>query len=325
MATMVGILALVLFVMLFAALWYLAHLQVEVRAMNERMASMERSQGTVGQELSHARDRLTQLQTEAHSRLAIDQAMAESVRRLDMIIAGTHSKGVAGENILDLVFAQLPPDWQERNFTVGNKTVEFALRLPNNRVLPIDSKWPATDLLEKFARCEDPGERQQLKRQIEAVVRDKVREVRKYLDPDLTADFAIAAVPDAVLELCAAVQCDCFRQSVVLISYSMFVPYLLLVFQTYLNSSRGIDLEKLPGQLRVAQEGVREMQEELQGRFARAFTMLDNSQRFMSTQLSRINGSLTSIQVEADAPIEYTDGAALPAHDDGDLPLISRP
>src|SRR5690606_1695689 len=162
------------------------------------------------------------------------------IRRLVQVIAGTAAKGSAGESLVDVVFSTLPPEWQERNFRVGNRTREFAMRLPNALVLPIDSTWPATGLRDQFRGTEDPAEQTRLKAQIEAAVREKAREVRKYLHPELTVNFGIAVVPDAVFELCAAVQADCMRDSVVVVGYSMFVPYLLLVFQTVLRTSRDI-------------------------------------------------------------------------------------
>jgi len=77
------------------------------------------------------------------ARQEVEARTADSVGRLEMIIAGTQSKGLAGENIMEVVFAKLPIEWQARNFNMNGKTVEFGLRLPNNLVLPIDSKWPA--------------------------------------------------------------------------------------------------------------------------------------------------------------------------------------
>jgi DNA recombination protein RmuC len=312
--------AIFLAILLIAALWLLSRpfqtfglLQAELRGLAERMGGMEQRQGaaagnlmlatsTLQSELSSARAELTQLQAQARARADTDSRVAESVRRLETIIAGTQSKGAAGENILDVVFAHLPLEWQVRNFTVGNKTVEFALRLPNNLVLPIDSKWPATDLLEQFAACDDLAERLRLKAQIETVVLAKAREVRKYLDPGRTLGFGVAAVPDAVYDLCSSVQCDCFELNVVLIAYSMFVPYLLLVFQTVLRTSQDIDLEKLDAYLRTAEDSIRFVQEELEGRFARALTMLGNSRDDMSVHLSKINSSLTSLHVTENPP-----------------------
>ena len=236
---------------------------------------------------------------------------AESIRRLEAVIAGTQTKGSAGENILEVVFAKLPPEWQARDFRVGGKQVEFALNLPNGRVLPIDSKWPATNLLEQFIASEDPDERKRLKGQIEAAVLAKAKEVRKYLDPAVTTTFGIAAVPDAVYDLCCGVLADVFQQNVVLVGYSMFVPYLLLVFQTVLKTSQNIDVEKLDAYLQTAQDGVKKLQEELDGRFPKAITMLNNCRTDMTVHLSKVSAGLTSLQ----AGTNVTPLAAMPLPD----------
>ena len=97
----------------------------------------------------------------------------------------------------------------------------------------------------------------------------KAKEVRKYLEPSLTMTFGIAAVPDAVFELSSGILAEVYQLNVVLVSYSMFVPYLLLVFETVLKSSQNIDLDKLSAYLQTAQQSVLAVQEELQGRFSR--------------------------------------------------------
>lgn len=286
----------------------IAVLQAEMRALRERLMTLEGSQGTaqnavlsattaLQSELSQARAELTQLRAQSGVRAGLDAQVAESVRRLETIIAGTQAKGAAGENILESVFARLPPEWQMRDFRVGNRVVEFALRLPNNRVLPIDSKWPATDLIERFVACDDPAERMRLKGQIEGVVLGKAREVKKYLDPSLTVNFGVAAVPDAVYDLCTTVQTECFLQNVVLVAYSMFIPYLLLVFQTVLATSHDIDLERLDTYLRAAEESVRAVQGEVEGRYARALAMLANSRDDMRTHLGKAGSSLSAARM----------------------------
>jgi DNA recombination protein RmuC len=336
MTALLVALAACLVILLLAALWLLSRplqtlglMQAELRGLAERIGGMEQRQGaaasnlmlatsTLQGELSNARAELSQIQAQARVRADMDLRVAESVRRLETIIAGTQSKGAAGENILDVVFSKLPAEWQVRNFTVGNKTVEFGLRLPNNLVLPIDSKWPATDLLERFSACDDLAERLRLRAQIETVVLAKAREVRKYLDPGRTLGFGVAAVPDAVYDVCSAVRCDCFDLNVVLVAYSMFVPYLLLVFQTVLRASQDIDLEKLDAYLRTAEDSVKFVQQELDGRFARALTMLGNSRDDMSVHLSKINSSLTSVHVTADPPAQLAaDGPLLGPQVDG--------
>jgi DNA recombination protein RmuC len=298
--------------------------QLELKGLSERVAKVEQNQNAVGQniqalgtglaqastatsslieataamrnELSRAKDGLTELQTFAKARQEMEQRTAESIKRLEMIIAGTQTKGTAGENILEFVFAKLPAEWQVRNFRVGNKSVEFGLRLPNNLILPIDSKWAATNLIEQLVNCDNPDEQQKLKAQIESAVLSKAKEVKKYIDPSLTVNFGIAAVPDAVYDACCGIQADVFQMNVVLVSYSMFVPYLLLVFQMVLKTSQNIDLEKLADYTKIAQENINKLQEELEGRFSKAITMLNNSRGDMSTYLSKVSSSLTSLQ-----------------------------
>jgi DNA recombination protein RmuC len=249
--------------------------------------------------LSRAQEDLVTLQAQAKARQELEFRTAESVRRLEGVIAGIQTKGAAGENIIDIVFAQLPSDWQVRNFRVGDKTVEFGLRLPNNLVLPIDSKWTATNLLDRFLSTDDIGEQQSLKSEIANAVLARAKEVRKYIDPNMTLDFAIAVVPDAIYDLCASAQVEAFRMNVVLISYGLFVPYLLLVFQTVLKTCQSIDLQRLNSYLESVQSNIEALQKELEGRFSRAITMLTNSRGEMSAHLSRIRGGLTSLQMGA--------------------------
>lgn len=304
-------------------------MQVETRAVAERISMVEQGQQTVHRgvgslttqsasalseiktitsslsaatasmraELETARNDLTALRSSTHARQAADSAMSESIRRLEMIIAGTHSKGAAGENILELVFAKLPASWQIRNFKVDGKPVEFALRLPNGLVLPIDSKWPATHLVEQFAVCEDPAEQQRLKKEIETAVLGKAREVRKYVDPTVTVNFGVAVVPDSVYDLCYGIQADVFQLGVVLVSYSMFVPYLLLVFQTMLKSSRGLDVQRMEAYLHTVSESIQAIQEELDGRFSKAITMLSNSRDDMRAHLSKAGSSAAGLRL----------------------------
>jgi DNA recombination protein RmuC len=198
-----------------------------------------------------------------------------------------------------------------RNFKVGGKPVEFGLRLPNSLILPIDSKWTATNLLEQFVASTDIDEQQRLKGEIEDAVIQKAKEVKKYIDPSVTVPFGVAVVPDAIYDLCTGIQVDVFQLNVVLVSYSMFIPYLLLVFQTMLKTGQSIDLQKLDAYLQTAQGAITTLQDELDGRFSRAITMLNNSRDDMRAQLSKVSGSLTGLQVSTTTSISALPEAAI--------------
>ncbi len=263
--------------------------------------SLHRVSAELADRFAQIQKELGELQSSAKARRDIEQVTADSIRRLEAVIAGTQSKGSAGENILEAVFARLPVEWQVRNFTVGGRPVEFGLRLPNNLILPIDSKWAATGLLEQFTAAGDPAEQHRLKKDIEKAVLQKAREVKKYIDPSVTMMFGVAVVPDAVYDLSSGVQTEAFQLNVVLVSYSMFVPYLLLVFQMVLRTSQNIDLQKLDAAVHTAQDHIKSLQDELDGRYSRAITMLNNSRDDMRAHMSQVASALTSLQISAGA------------------------
>lgn len=271
----------------------------------------------VAQAVQDVRVDLADLRATARARQDLDRQAAESIRRLEMIIAGTQSRGAAGENILEVVFGTLPAEWQVRNLRIGDRVVEFGLRLPNNLVLPIDSKWAGVALLEQLAACEEHHDRARLKAQIEATVLERGRELRKYIDPNVTVAFGVATVPDAVFDLCMGIQADLFRQSVVLVPYSMFVPYLLLVFQTTAKMSQTIDLHQLSTQLESAERSVQAIQEELNGRFSRALTMLSNSRDEIAVHMARATAGLTRLRLSTPSADENGHAGELPT---GKLP-----
>jgi DNA recombination protein RmuC len=294
----------------------LTSVQTELRGLTERLAGVEQyqrqaNQGLSGaaeairQDLSKAKTDLTELHANARARQQQEQQTAESIRRLEAIIAGTQSKGSAGENILESVFAKLPPEWQVRDYRVGNKAVEFGLRLPNGHILPVDSKWPATNLIEQFIAAQDIAERQKLKADIQRAVIAKAREVKKYVDPNLTVSFGVAAIPDAVYDLCAEIQVDSLKMNVAIISYSMFLPYLLLVFHTILKTSQTVDVQKLDAYIQSSQQSLESLQKELESRLPRAITMLSNSRDDMAQHLSKVRTGLLSIQAVS-APTQTT-------------------
>ena len=293
-----------------------SHLQTQIALIDEKVSRLEPAtqaiQTTLTGELAKVQQGLTALDSFVKARQEIEARTADSVGRLEMIIAGTQSKGSAGENIVEVVFAKLPIEWQVRNFNVNGKTVEFGLRLPNNLVLPIDSKWPATHLLEQFAAAHDPEEQKRLKGEIEKSILQKAKEVGKYIDPDLTMPFGIAVVPNSAFDLSSGVLTDVYKLNVVLVSYSMLIPYLMLVLQTALKTMQTVDLQKLDAYLQTVQNSIQAMQDELDGRFAKALTMLANSRDDMRAQIGKASSSLTSLQISTSSSTPALPGPETP-------------
>ena len=151
----------------------------------------------IGKDLSEARLVVERLKLDAEDRRRIEDDVQASARRIETVLLGSRTRGAAGENILQDAFRQFPPEMIDMNFRVNGKVVEYALILANGKRLPIDSKWPSPELLDRLAEAmSDPAQEALLVQEIERTLRLKVRDVRQYIDPAATLAFAVAAVPD---------------------------------------------------------------------------------------------------------------------------------
>ncbi len=262
--------------------------------------SLQQTQQGLHAEISQARALIAQVQAAQDAREQQESQAREAIRRLENILAGTKSRGTAGENILAGVLAQLPPDLREVNLTINNKPVEFALRLPHGRLLPIDSKWPALAPLERLQAAEDPVERKGLTAEIQAEVKRKVREVVKYLDADRTLGLGVLAVPDAVFEACVDVHVEAFKQGVVIVSYTQALPYLLSLLQIVHRFGTELDRTQLSQSLQTIATALERMDGEVDGRLARTVTQLENSRADLKAQLGRARQGLHAMRIEAE-------------------------
>jgi DNA recombination protein RmuC len=264
-------------------------------------------------EIAQTRELVAQMQAADQIREKHEQEAWEALRRLETVLTGTKSRGTAGENILATILAQLPPELRETNLTINNKPVEFALRLPHGRLLPIDSKWPALSALERLQETEDPILRKALVEEIQTEVKKKIREVTKYLDPDRTIRLGVLAVPDSVFDLCLDAHVEAFKQGIVIISYTQAIPYLLSLLQVVLRFGTEIDTARLSQALATIADALEKMDGEVDGRLSRAITQLQNSREEFKAQLSRARQGARGLQVEA-GPAELPPGPE-------DLPL----
>jgi len=253
-------------------------------------------QTSIQRDLLQAQNLVSQLRAELGERKKRDDEVAAAVRHLEAVLAGTPSKGAAGENILAEAFSQFPPGMVERNYRVGGKVVEFALVLGNDRRMPIDSKWPATPAVERLATDPGPDERRKAVTEIQAAIRRKVREVARYIDPLSTTDRAIAAIPDAAYPHCGELAFEAYRQGVIIMPYSMTVPYVLNLYNLHLKYARSIDLESLDGALTDIERNVETLEDVLDNRIRRGTTMLENAYGEVRQVAARIRSAVTHVR-----------------------------
>jgi len=174
--------------------------------------------------------------------------------------------------------------------------VEFALLLPNKKRVPIDSKWPASEMLRKLGETADPAERAGLTAQIEAAVASKAQEVAKYIDPAQTIHLAIAAIPDSVYSVCRKAHFQAIKSHVLVVSYSMALPVILALYKFQLEYAVSVDQEVLESHLRQIADSLRAIEDGFQNRLSRGSIMIQNACTEFMARISEIKSSLASLR-----------------------------
>jgi DNA recombination protein RmuC len=265
-----------------AELARMAHQQDELRqdVQRSRESSLlklaETAQGIRG-EIGATQKALAEVKALEQGRARMMEQAAESLRRLEAVVAGSGTRGSAGENILARSLSQLPPDLLEINVAFGNKVVEYALRLPGGRFLPIDSKWTSVGPLERLAETTDVGERRRLTDQVARELRARIREMSKYLEPDRTLGLAVLAVPDAVHAAAPEVHAEGYREGVLIVPYTLALPFVLALYRLTIRFGTAIDADQLTAHLRRLDDGLRRIEEEVEGRFSRGLVQVENA------------------------------------------------
>jgi len=251
------------------------------------------------------RERLTQTQSAVEglrsaisARQPVEEEARASLKRLESVIAGSSSRGAAGEHILEEALRHLPPEMLQRNVWVGGKVVELALRLPGGRLLPMDSKWVSSVALEQLAA---PGldaiRRAQLMGQVEREVERRVREVSQYIDPTTTAPFALAVIPDAAYDVCRGAIVNAHSRHVMVVGYAMALPYLLTLYQLHLQFARSVDMEKLQSGLIDIERQVDVLEGILENKVQRSLTVLQNAYTEGKQATAKIRASAQAVQI----------------------------
>ena len=277
----------------------------QARDVAELKARLQSGGQTQESQAAELRDRLSHTQVVVEglrSALAARQPIEEdaraSLKRLENVIAGSSSRGAAGENILEEALRHLPPEMLQRNVWVGGKVVELALRLPGGKLLPMDSKWVSSVALEQLA---DPGldanRRAQLTATVEREVERRVREVSQYIDPTTTSPFALAVIPDAAYDVCRGAIVNAHSRHVMVVGYAMALPYLLTLYQLHLQFARSVDMEKLQSALIDIERQVDVLEGILENKVQRSLTVLQNAYTEGKQASAKIRASTQAVQI----------------------------
>jgi DNA recombination protein RmuC len=293
----------------------------ELRRIADATGQRDRVTEHLRDGLDATRQILELIQARDEERRTSESENHEVVRRLATVLAGGNTKGRAGEAVLRDHLSQLPPSMLATDFRVNGKVVEFGLRLPNGRRLPIDSKWTAVPELEAMEAEDDPVRRDACARRVEKAVAARAKEVGQYLDPAITAPVAVAAVPDAAYEVLSRAHAVAFSRSVVIVPYSTALPVILFLYALVERFGDAADVQAALAEVGTLLDA---MDAIVENKFSKAGTMIANGADEFRSHLGKARGSIA--RARQTEQLELPDGDQLelsrPGTDDGLLSVV---
>ncbi|MCA1840706.1 MAG: DNA recombination protein RmuC [Actinomycetota bacterium] len=247
--------------------------------------------------LDKAAHDIASMATAMQERRRSEQEAFDAVLRLERALAGSHSKGAMGESMLAEALCALPADMIVRSFTIGGRVCEFGLRLSDGKILPVDSKWPALDLLGDLS-SDDPLVREAAVKRADKALIARLSEVSTYIDPDLTAPMAVVAVPDAVFLACRRAHAAAASMRLTIVGYGGAMSLLLSIWHLHRAFSRNIDSERLMAHLHEIDVCMNEMSDRIEGHLARGLKQANNAVFELRSLVSSSRVSLAAISPE---------------------------
>jgi DNA anti-recombination protein RmuC len=192
--------------------------------------------------------------------------LEKEIVEISAILRGRRG-GAAAERIVDELLSVFPEGWVKQNVHLGDGKVEFAVVLPGDYYVPLDSKFVGAEILAK----QDYEADQKKSQKIREKIKEQAKKIVEYLRDPKVPGFGIAAVPDSVYAMCrSAIREVASEHQVVVVPYSLLVPFVLslyLIAQRLGISVRSTDTSQLIGSardaLRRAREALENMEKEI--------------------------------------------------------------
>lgn len=117
------------------------------------------------------------------------------LRNLKEILAGTKSRGIFGEKVLEEILKEFPNRIYEKQYWLGNSVVDFVLKI-NDTIIPIDSKFPYSSYV-KFLETDSEIEREKFRKELIKAIKTHIDNIsNKYIIPTKeTVEYAIMFLP----------------------------------------------------------------------------------------------------------------------------------
>lgn len=213
-----------------------------VKGLQEEMA--ERQREIRGLEQDRVKT-FGQLTSQLQQQKELSQELRISTQQLSKVLSSNQMRGAWGERIIeDLLQANGLMEgihYQRQLKQIGNESrPDITLLLPNNRVVPIDVKFPLA-AIQKMAEVDDKASKDIYLREFGQALKIKIKKVAEYIDPDSnTLDYAVMFVPNEMIfsfinQKFSDLVDDAIRQRVILVSPLTFLALARMVLESYRN------------------------------------------------------------------------------------------
>lgn len=182
-----------------------------VEQNNQKLEKMretvdEKLQKTLEHRLNHSFNNVNKMLERLQQGLGEMNKLSEGVTDLKKVLSNVKTRGILGEyqleNILEQILSagQYAKDVQTNSQTA--ERVEFAIRLPGNKEneevwIPVDSKFPI-EVYQNLLEAYDLNDTERIKsdrKNLESTIKQFARQVKKYINPPKTTDFAVMFIP----------------------------------------------------------------------------------------------------------------------------------
>ncbi|MFA5270289.1 MAG: DNA recombination protein RmuC [Patescibacteria group bacterium] len=257
-------------------------------------------------EMRQLTDVLSQFKTRQEERdrqeTEYNMAIQSSVKNIESLFRGSKSKGIAGESILREILKVFPPELIVFDYPIEGKPVEFGLKLADGKIVPMDSKIVALEELTRLETETNEDVRSRLIKKAELEVAKKIKEVASYIHPPTTYEQAIMLIPDLLYSVLKEAPYRASQHSVILLSYSMAVPYILTLRHLHSRTLATYDEQQVTAFLDDLGRILNEMEDALENKLTRGNTMITNATGEYRQMLSRIRGRISRLAEASHLP-----------------------
>lgn len=267
------------------------------------------AQKTVSERLQESTEMLLTVRQQLGEMRQAGHELSEAAKQMETVLGGTKTRGTLGEIALDRILSDtLTPASYETQFRFSTGEVVDAIVRLQDRLLPIDSKFP----LEDYRRLVDAGE--EARKGFSQTVRAHADSIaKKYILPNEgTLDIALMFVPSegVYYELLRSADTKgtpldeyCRAKCVVPVSPNTLFAYLRVVAL----GLRGMQIEEHANRLLSSLSGLKRQVENFSEIYERLGTHLLNAQKSYSDadrKLDRARITLEELAQGAPAPAD---------------------